>query len=153
MKLAMKSPLRSPNESIVSRNSFLNHYLAGPFRVAEKALHITSSKYPWSDMSSHYSFCERGQVLSDQSIYGKQHTCTGVAGVDPSVQISDILGVLLDDLDSDKTRLLSRPGLGLGDRCCRFRAWSENHRPNGEIGEIIEFLEPVLEKEVVDYSR
>ena len=26
---------------------FLNHDLAGPFKVDEKALHITSFEYPW----------------------------------------------------------------------------------------------------------
>ncbi|GFY96659.1 hypothetical protein Acr_11g0009650 [Actinidia rufa] len=48
MKLAMKS--MSPNESMVPGDSFLNYDLTDPFRVAEKALHITSSEYPWSDM-------------------------------------------------------------------------------------------------------
>ncbi|GFZ12475.1 hypothetical protein Acr_23g0008600 [Actinidia rufa] len=50
MKLATKSQLRSPKESMVPGNSFRNHDLAGPFRVAENALHITSSEQPWSDI-------------------------------------------------------------------------------------------------------
>ncbi|GFZ12747.1 hypothetical protein Acr_23g0011320 [Actinidia rufa] len=31
-------------------DSFRNHDLAGPFKVAENALHITSSEQPWSDI-------------------------------------------------------------------------------------------------------
>ncbi|GFZ00308.1 hypothetical protein Acr_13g0017070 [Actinidia rufa] len=50
MKLATKSRLRSPKESMVPGDSFRNHDLAGPFRVAENALHITSSEQPWSDI-------------------------------------------------------------------------------------------------------
>ena len=46
MKLGIQSLLRSPNKSIVPRVSFLNHDLIGPFKVAEKALHITWLKYP-----------------------------------------------------------------------------------------------------------
>ena len=48
IKLVTKSLLRSPNESIVLGDSFLNHVLVEPFKVAKKALHITSSKYLWS---------------------------------------------------------------------------------------------------------
>ncbi|GFZ04565.1 hypothetical protein Acr_17g0001370 [Actinidia rufa] len=50
MKLATKSRLRSPKESTVPGDSFRNHDLAGPFKVAENALHITSSEQPWSDI-------------------------------------------------------------------------------------------------------
>ncbi|GFZ08154.1 hypothetical protein Acr_19g0010910 [Actinidia rufa] len=50
MKLATKSRLRSPKESMVPGDSFRNHDLAGPFKVAENALHITSSEQPWSDI-------------------------------------------------------------------------------------------------------
>ena len=34
------------DESMVPRDSFLNHVLDEPFKVAKKALHITSSEYP-----------------------------------------------------------------------------------------------------------
>ncbi|GFY84705.1 hypothetical protein Acr_03g0014790 [Actinidia rufa] len=50
MKLATKSRLSSPKESTVPGDSFRNHDLAGPFKVAEKALHITSSEQPWRDI-------------------------------------------------------------------------------------------------------
>ena len=46
-ELATKSLLRSPNESIVLGNNFLNHDLTNPFKFAKKDLHITSSKYPY----------------------------------------------------------------------------------------------------------
>ncbi|GFY90809.1 hypothetical protein Acr_07g0010060 [Actinidia rufa] len=54
MKLATKSLLRLPNETMVLEDNFLNHDLAGPFKVAEKALHITLSEYPWSDIKFLY---------------------------------------------------------------------------------------------------
>ncbi|GFZ04833.1 hypothetical protein Acr_17g0004050 [Actinidia rufa] len=40
IKLATKSRLSSPKESMVPGDSFRNHDLAGPFRVAENALHM-----------------------------------------------------------------------------------------------------------------
>ena len=46
MKLAMNNLLKSSNESMVPGDSFLNHDLADPFKVVEKALYITSSEYP-----------------------------------------------------------------------------------------------------------
>ena len=33
---------------MVLRDNFLNYDLADPFKVAKKALHITSFEYPWS---------------------------------------------------------------------------------------------------------
>ncbi|GFS31359.1 hypothetical protein Acr_00g0016890 [Actinidia rufa] len=50
IKLATNSRLRSPKESMVPGYSFQNHDLAAPFKVAENALHITSSEQPWSDI-------------------------------------------------------------------------------------------------------
>ena len=54
MKLVTKSLLWSPNESMVIGGSFLNHDIADPFKVAEKALHIISSEYPWSNIKFLY---------------------------------------------------------------------------------------------------
>ncbi|GFY93703.1 hypothetical protein Acr_09g0001490 [Actinidia rufa] len=41
-----KELLRSPNESMILGDNFPNQDLAGPVKVAEKVLHITSSEYP-----------------------------------------------------------------------------------------------------------
>ncbi|GFS34961.1 hypothetical protein Acr_00g0036980 [Actinidia rufa] len=46
--MATKSLLRLPKESMVLEGNFLNHDLFDPFKVAEKALHISSSEYPLS---------------------------------------------------------------------------------------------------------
>ena len=45
-ELATNSLLRSPNESTVLGDNFLNSDLADPFKVVEKTLHITSSEVP-----------------------------------------------------------------------------------------------------------
>ena len=39
---------------MVPGDSFLNHDLVEPFNVVEKALHIISSEYPWSDIKLLY---------------------------------------------------------------------------------------------------
>ncbi|GFZ08652.1 hypothetical protein Acr_20g0004600 [Actinidia rufa] len=54
MKLATKSIFRSPNESMVLEDNFLNHDLVGPFKLAEKDLHIALSEYPWSNIKFLY---------------------------------------------------------------------------------------------------
>ena len=45
MKLVTKSMLKSPNETMVRGDNFLNHDLASPFKVVGKARHIISSEY------------------------------------------------------------------------------------------------------------
>ena len=54
IKLAMKNLLKLSNQSMVLGDSFLKHDFVGPFNVVEKALHITSSEYPWSDIKLLY---------------------------------------------------------------------------------------------------
>ncbi|GFZ18596.1 hypothetical protein Acr_27g0003350 [Actinidia rufa] len=78
MKLATKSRLRSPKESMVPGDNFRNHDLVGPFKVAENALHITSSEQPWSDI----------RLLYKSSYWSIR---SSVDGVDLDVQISNLL--------------------------------------------------------------
>ncbi|GFS38589.1 hypothetical protein Acr_00g0058470 [Actinidia rufa] len=73
MKLATKSRLRSPKESMVPGDNFRNHDLAGPFKVAEKALHITSSEQPWATSG----FCTSPGDPLDLSFL---HKCRAGAG-------------------------------------------------------------------------
>ncbi|GFY87166.1 hypothetical protein Acr_05g0008050 [Actinidia rufa] len=81
---------------MVPRGNFLNHILADPLRVVEKALHITSSEYPWNDIKLLYEYrWSIGSVfpsLSDQSIYGDRRARAGVDGVNLVIHISNLLG-------------------------------------------------------------
>ncbi|GFY93808.1 hypothetical protein Acr_09g0002540 [Actinidia rufa] len=90
MKLAIKSLLRSSNESMVLEDNFLNHDLAVPFKVVEKALYITSSD--WDDnlnleetLTLITLFVNGGSIclIKASTVAG---ACANVDGINPGVQ-------------------------------------------------------------------
>ncbi|GFY95607.1 hypothetical protein Acr_10g0009920 [Actinidia rufa] len=98
MKLATKSLLRSPNESMVPGSNFRNHDLADPFKVV---IHRVSPPFIDSelgrqfesggDLGSHHPFSERRLNLFNQGIRDYRSACSGVNGVDTGVQVPDLL--------------------------------------------------------------
>ena len=68
MKLATKSLLRLSNESMVPGGQLSKPRPHRPFKVVEKALHITSSEYPWSNIRLLYeSKWSIGSVFPSQT--------------------------------------------------------------------------------------
>ncbi|GFY91166.1 hypothetical protein Acr_07g0013620 [Actinidia rufa] len=161
MKLAVKSLLKSPNESMVPESNFRNHDLANPFRVVEKALHITSVSPPFidselgrqfesgGDLGSHHPFSEWRLSLLNHGIQGYRSARSGVDGVNTGIQVPDLLSefrwmigilskrkssLLFGDGDGDLEFAVDEPDLCYGD-------FVTPRHPIGWSGEVIGLLE------------
>ncbi|GFZ09795.1 hypothetical protein Acr_21g0003940 [Actinidia rufa] len=147
IKLSTKSLLRSPNESTIPRGIFLKYDIADPFKVAENALHITSSDLNLDETLVLIILSMNGGsvcLIKASMVTGALVPVLMALGV----QVFDLLGsgftlvsrrmvgsmrcvlllltsspsisgVRLDDQDSDNLGLLSRLEHGLGTGAAR----------------------------------